>query len=495
MMDIPVLIISFNNHRYVENTIKQLENLSPTKMSNIIIMDNNSSDINTINFINKTSYKVIRNTENKGPWIERYPDLYESLPNQFIVTDPDLEFNSNLPKNFIEIMSDLSNKFGCHKIGFALDISDFDQMYNSIYYNNLSIYDWEKQFWDNKIDDTNYELYNAEIDTTFCLINKQASNISSKRIRIAGNFTAKHIPWYTKNLFYNEYEKYIYGINSFSTISKLFLTNVRDNYSITNKNDEKFLINNSITENLNFWKKIYPTWEPDTFAIFDKLLKKNKVFIDIGAWIGTTSMYGCRKSKHVYSVEADNLSIKDLSINLSNNCINNNYTVIDKAVFNEDDATINFGKNIFMKDSKMNDSTSQILNKNSGFSTQVKTITINSILKNYNIEPSSISLIKVDIEGGEENILNDLYVLYKKHKVSLYISIHYEWWKNNDLNRFSFLNQKNKDQIKNNPFVDLLFTDNDIKIHTNKTKLDNIKNNKFFLLVKKFFKRLLVNPK
>ena len=146
-MDIPVLIISFNNHRYVENTIKQLENLSPTKMSNIIIMDNNSSDINTINFINKTSYKVIRNTENKGPWIERYPDLYESLPNQFIVTDPDLEFNSNLPKNFIEIMSDLSNKFGCHKIGFALDISDFDQMYNSIYYNNLSIYDWEKQFW------------------------------------------------------------------------------------------------------------------------------------------------------------------------------------------------------------------------------------------------------------------------------------------------------------------------------------------------------------
>ena len=494
-MDIPVLIISFNNHRYVENTIKQLENLSPTKMSNIIIMDNNSSDINTINFINKTSYKVIRNTENKGPWIERYPDLYESLPNQFIVTDPDLEFNSNLPKNFIEIMSDLSNKFGCHKIGFALDISDFDQMYNSIYYNNLSIYDWEKQFWDNKIDDTNYELYNAEIDTTFCLINKQASNISSKRIRIAGNFTAKHIPWYTKNLFYNEYEKYIYGINSFSTISKLFLTNVRDNYSITNKNDEKFLINNSITENLNFWKKIYPTWEPDTFAIFDKLLKKNKVFIDIGAWIGTTSMYGCRKSKHVYSIEADNLSIKDLSLNLSNNCIDNNYTIINKAVFNEDNTTINFGKNIFMKDSKMNDSTSQIINKNSSYSTQVKTITIDSILKKYNIEPSSISLIKVDIEGGEENILNDLYYLYKNHKVPIYISMHYEWWKDNNLNRFSFLTQKNKDYIKNNPFADLLFTGSDIEIHTKKNKLNNIKNNKFLLSVKNLFKQLLAKTK
>ena len=45
----------------------------------------------------------------------------------------------------------LSDKFECHKIGFALNINDFDQMYGSIYYNDLSIYDWEKQFWDKKI--------------------------------------------------------------------------------------------------------------------------------------------------------------------------------------------------------------------------------------------------------------------------------------------------------------------------------------------------------
>ena len=39
-MDIPIIIISFNNHRYVKNTINQLESLNPTMMSNIIIMDN-----------------------------------------------------------------------------------------------------------------------------------------------------------------------------------------------------------------------------------------------------------------------------------------------------------------------------------------------------------------------------------------------------------------------------------------------------------------------
>ena len=228
---------------------------------------------------------------------------------------------------------------------------------------------------------------------------------------------------------------------------------------------------------------------------FTKMEYKDKVFIDIGSWIGTTSMYGCRKSKHVYSIEADNLSIKDLSLNLSNNCINNNYTVINKAVFSKDNATINFGKNMFMKESRMNDSTSQIHNKNLDYSIQVKTITIDSILNNHNIKPSSISLIKVDIEGGEENILNDLYYLYKSHKVPIYISMHYEWWKDNNLNRFSFLTQKNKDYIKNNPFTDLLFTGSDIEIHTKKNKLNNIKNNKFLLSVKNLFKQLVAKTK
>ena len=77
-----------------------------------------------------------------------YPEMFMSL---FKSVDPDLEFNINLPKNFIQILLNLSDKFECHKIGFALNINDFDQMYGSIYYNDLSIYDWEKQFWDKKM--------------------------------------------------------------------------------------------------------------------------------------------------------------------------------------------------------------------------------------------------------------------------------------------------------------------------------------------------------
>ena len=97
------------------------------------------------------------------------------------------------------------------------------------------------------------------------------------------------------------------------------------------KNDEIILIKNVDNCNLNFWKNIYTYWENDSFNIFDKFLDKNKIFIDIGSWIGTTSIYGCRKSKHVYCIEAENEAFNDLSLNLELNC--NNYTLINNIIF------------------------------------------------------------------------------------------------------------------------------------------------------------------
>ena len=44
------------------------------------------------------------------------------------------------------------NKYECGKVGFALDISDFDQMYQANYFCGLNIYDWEKRFWSNRIE-------------------------------------------------------------------------------------------------------------------------------------------------------------------------------------------------------------------------------------------------------------------------------------------------------------------------------------------------------
>ena len=169
-------------------------------------------------------------------------------------------------------------------------------------------------------------------------------------------------------------------------------------------------------------------------------------------------MYGSRKSKHVYVIEADNKSFNDMMLNLKINCINN-YTPINKVIFNIDDIKVKFGKNIHLKNSKMNDSTSHIYSDDITTDEYylAETITIGNIIQNYNINISEISLIKVDIEGGEENILDDLLDLNIKYNISLYISFHYSWWKDKNLDRFSYLSLDNKNLIMEYPFISILF--------------------------------------
>ena len=135
-------------------------------------------------------------------------------------------------------------------------------------------------------------------------------------------------------------------MKNISSISKLIIPYIESNYLKINKNKEVLFIENNKNDiNLNFWKNIFPQWENETFDIFDRFLQKDKIFIDIGGWIGTTCIYSSRKSKYVYVVEADYMSCVDLSNNCKINC--DNVTIISNAIFNESNKTMLFGVNKF----------------------------------------------------------------------------------------------------------------------------------------------------
>jgi hypothetical protein len=421
-MDIPIIIICYNNYRYVENTILQILKINKDYNKNIIILNNASTCVDTIKYLkNLEDVYVIDHIQNFGPWIwlDNNRPIYDILPNKFILTDPDLKFNKNIPSNFIEILANLSDKYKTSKIGFALDISDHEKFYMTTDCMGISsntLYINEKKYWDSKINDNNeYELYNAAIDTTFSLINKEnVANGSTLDIRVAGNFTAKHIPWYIDNEIYNVYDNYYYNSNttSISTISKTIISNINNKYLKIYKNEELFFIENNINNpNLSFWKDNYSSWNNEMFEIFDKYLSNDKIFIDIGGWIGATSMYCSRKSKHIYAIEADISAFNDMKDNIKANC-ENNYTLINKTINNIDNSN-----------------------------------TLETIIKNNNIDLSNISLIKVDIKGGEENILNTLYDIHIKYGIPLYISFHYNLWNNKNLDRFHYLSEYNKNII------------------------------------------------
>ena len=93
---------------------------------NILIIDNNSCCKYTIDYINncKNKYNVIKCGKNFGHMVWKESFIFDILPDRFIITDPDLQFNKKTPTNFIDIMIEISNQYKSNKVGFALDISE-----------------------------------------------------------------------------------------------------------------------------------------------------------------------------------------------------------------------------------------------------------------------------------------------------------------------------------------------------------------------------------
>jgi FkbM family methyltransferase len=413
----------------------------------------------------QASKYVVWYEPNTGPWINPWvhAERYKQLPDEFVLTDADLEFNDNLPADFVVQLSNLGKKLQCAKIGFALQISDADKFLPGFYVRNenkdYTIAGWESQFWQTKIAHEKYEMYRAAIDTTFCLCRKSQLQ-SGFCVRVAGSFTARHLPWYKESKLFTPYERFMMYTQQdakISTASRMILSDLRSRYVVVNKHDQQFLIKKDDEDpNLGFWRDTFANWEPDTFRVFDSCLKPTKICLDLGGWIGTTCLYASRKSKLVYVVEPDPVALRYLSQNIAINHCAHNTIVLDRAVHREPDLNLRLTRNAFLPQSKLGDSTSQAVEDQGLMGHVVRSCSVKSLLQEYKLDLADISLVKVDIEGGEEVILQDLFDAFSG-KVAMYISFHYTWWKNADLSRFGFLSKDQQAHLRNAPFCSLFF--------------------------------------
>lgn len=458
---IPIVIICYNNYQFVNNMIKQLESL--ISCPNILIIDNNSTCKYTKNYINdcENKYNIVKCKINIGHlvWMDKL--IFNNLPDKFIVTDPDLQFNKNTPSNFIDIMIQISDQYMSSKVGFALDISDPEKMFAyhfCDFFDNggvTTICESQKQYWVDKVPNNDFEMYFSNIDTTFCLFDK---NYTGPQIRIAGDFTMKHLPWYTDIEGISKLSRYLMykdasSVSSIKSFEMKYL--IDNNYFPIQKRNETFLIQMDGGSNDDFWKYIYTEWNNEIFDIFDKYLNKNKQFLDIGSWIGVTALYASRLSSYVVCVEADPHSVKKLQHNINTNILDTNVDIENSAIYSES-TNILFGPISTSSTSKFNDSTNKIkLTQTTDSDILIKTITLHDIIKKYNL--NNLSLINVDIQGGEEYILDHLLEYSISNNVAVYINFHYYMWNDTNLDRFVYLNSDIKTQIINLPFCSILF--------------------------------------
>ena len=225
--DIPIFIISWNQYTYVKSMVEQLQKYPNTK---IYIIDNNSTYKPLVDYLKKIDGKngveVLYQPENYGHTVYERPDIYERGGEMYIVTDPDLTLNANMPDNFREIMAEISESHKANKVGFALDITNnldltkkLDGKPNETFAVN------EAQYWKDRIQHPKYELYRAPIDSTFALINKKYRTLGNmyNSIRMAGDFTAVHRPWiinHEKDLLPGEMEYYLGEGNKSTTLKR-----------------------------------------------------------------------------------------------------------------------------------------------------------------------------------------------------------------------------------------------------------------------------------
>jgi FkbM family methyltransferase len=195
------------------------------------------------------------------------------------------------------------------------------------------------------------------------------------------------------------------------------------------KNGIRFLLScvkgHAINE--SFIHHAFPRWEPECYNIIDKYLQADSVFVDIGAWIGPLSLYAAHKCRQVLSIEVDPVALACLKRSIELLHLSN-VNIIEKALYSTDDGVV-FGKNRYLANASLGDSTSQILSEVSDSFQTVASISVQSLIKHL-LEVGKISLIKIDIVGGEEHVLREMCKFCSSFSIPLYVSFHLPWWTN-----------------------------------------------------------------
>ena len=188
----------------------------------------------------------------------------------------------------------------------------------------------------------------------------------------------------------------------------------------------------------NFWTTHVGNgeWEEHSFYIFDKYKNLNKVMIDFGGWLGITPLYCADKFNQVLAFECDAVALERFRANLLVNPSIQNVVIVDKAIWDKN-GVIKIGTKA---DGSFGDSESSVhfVEKNDevgyfGKAVEVNCTTLLSELDNKRIHPRNVGFIKMDIEGGENIVVESIKGMLSVYKPTLYLSIHHHLLTKNDV--------------------------------------------------------------
>lgn len=172
----------------------------------------------------------------------------------------------------------------------------------------------------------------------------------------------------------------------------------------------------------DFWKGDFPSvFEPFTMNWIRTLGDRTKDFLDIGAWVGPTTLFGSMFYRGVYSFEPDPVAFKYLSLNKELNRLDN-IELFPEAV------SVNAAPIPIYARGEHGNSMSNSLHE-SAFFHVANARGLSSIL---NWSKTNFALIKIDIEGAESLIIPAAEEVLVEKKIPLIISFHLPMYREAD---------------------------------------------------------------
>lgn len=177
--------------------------------------------------------------------------------------------------------------------------------------------------------------------------------------------------------------------------------------------DKSFVVED-LPKRVPFWNGVQRgSWEPETFHVFKHFLREDRSYLDIGAWIGPTALYGCQLAKMCYAFEPDPVAFEELEYNRNLNPNFKNLLLYKAAIGASESPQTMIGFH-----DNYGDSMSSLLSDKGKMKVDQLSLTAAIEMK------EDLNFIKMDIEGGEAIVLPSAIGIIQKRHPTLYLSLH-----------------------------------------------------------------------
>ena len=180
------------------------------------------------------------------------------------------------------------------------------------------------------------------------------------------------------------------------------------------------VVDDNATHAEGFWLDKYASgiWKPETLDAIERILTSESTYVDIESWVGPTVLWASLFCDQVVAVEPDPVALKSLKTNVEQNTAEHTAEV---SIVNAAVGQRNGTDTLYIQGSLGNSMSS--MKPVGAPALDVETITFESLIQGLD----NIDLVKIDVEGGEDQILWHSMSTLINLRCPIIMGLHFPW--------------------------------------------------------------------